>query len=78
LRYGRLTHRCSRCNADLTNALSAKLNIGPVCGKYWHPDEAEWTRIKADARAWLRDRGIDPTVDLPDNVDLTALEAATA
>jgi hypothetical protein len=67
-RYGALTHRCSRCNAELTNATSALLNIGPVCVKHWHP--GDHGRIVSDARDLLRELGYDPYKDLPAGVDL--------
>jgi ribosomal protein S14 len=72
--YGRLTHRCSICGRKLTNALSCKLHIGPVCGGRFYPYDGDWGLIKLEASMWLAERGIDPRAELPRGVDLEALE----
>jgi len=71
--YGRLTTRCSSCARKLTNALSRKLNIGPVCGGRFY-DHENWEMIKLEATTWLIAHGIDPKADLPLHIDLTAME----
>lgn len=73
--YGRLTTKCSQCRRRLTNALSRKLNIGPVCGGRFYEGDS-WNYIKLEASMWLVRHGINPNEDLPDDVDLTALEEA--
>lgn len=73
--YGRRRGHCSQCDQALRNALSRYLDIGPVCGKRFYPEHI-WAIEKTKGRMWLRNHGIDPTQDLPLDVDLTALQEA--
>jgi len=76
--YGGRTGKCSQCAKRLSNALSRKLRIGPVCLGRFVPDPLEKMMLKGDAEMWLELHGIDPKVDLPVTIDLDALEAAEA
>jgi hypothetical protein len=72
--YGARTGKCSICSRRLSNALSRKLRIGPVClGRFYEEDDAALQRLEASM--WRRDQGIDPKADLPRSIDLEALEA---
>ena len=74
--YGGRTGKCSQCRKRLTNALSRKLRIGPVCLARFIPDVDEKNFAKLEATLWLEAHGIDPYKNMPLDIDLEALEAA--
>lgn len=71
IRFGHEIGECSTCGARLTNNLSRELGIGPVCGGRFYPDET-WTERKAEARADLRARGIDPAASYDPTMEAAA------
>lgn len=76
VRYGREIGACSSCGKRLTNALSRELGIGPVCGgRFYAEDGDEWKGIKDTARKRLREMGIDPDADLPEDDAFRLAEA---
>jgi hypothetical protein len=57
--FGWRTGSCGRCALPLENNLSRKLGTGPVCMKHTH-DRDTRLRLMAEARAELREEGLDP------------------
>lgn len=75
LRYGREIGACSICGTRLTNRLSRMLDIGPVCGGRFIPED-EWKARKATARDALRAAGLDPKGDVEDADNIDAIREA--
>lgn len=63
--FGKRTGSCSRCGTELDVNLSRALKIGPVCLEHWYGKEPARV-MKADARARLRAKGIEPTEKFDD------------
>lgn len=55
--YGNKIGRCSKCHIRITNRISRRLGIGPVCGGHYYED---WEKRVNTARTALISEGLDP------------------
>lgn len=62
IRYGKELGCCSKCGTELTNRVSRRLRVGPICGGRIFPDWQE--RVRRVRQACL-DEGLDPDEALP-------------
>ena len=64
MRYGRELRSCSVCGRTLTNRVSRKLCIGPVCGGHFYADPGDWKTLVREAREEINAAGLDPDADV--------------
>jgi len=62
--YGNKVGKCSKCHTRITNRISRRLGIGPVCGGHYYED---WEERVNTARTELRALGLDPNENVEED-----------
>jgi hypothetical protein len=62
--YGNKVGKCSKCHTRITNRISRRLGIGPVCGGHYYED---WDERVNTARTELRALGLDPNENVEED-----------
>lgn len=62
--YGHKVGKCSKCHTRITNRISRRLGMGPVCGGHYYED---WEERVNTARTELRALGLDPNENVEED-----------